>query len=43
VTEGAKIDALLADARRGLDRVDAADLPSELATGALVVDTRPVE
>ena len=43
MTERAKIDVLLADARRGLDRVNAADLPSELAAGALVVDTRPVE
>jgi hypothetical protein len=25
------------------DRVNAADLPSELATGAPIVDTRPVE
>ena len=37
------IDALLDDARRGLDRVHAADLNAELADGALVVDTRPVD
>ena len=43
MTERAKIDVLLADARSGLDRVKAAGLASELAAGALVVDTRPVE
>jgi rhodanese-related sulfurtransferase len=37
------VDALLAEARAGLDRVEAADLPAELAAGALVVDTRPVD
>lgn len=37
------IDALLAEARRDLDRVSAEDLPAELAAGALVVDTRPVD
>ena len=37
------IDALLESARRGLDRVAAADLEAEMAAGALVVDTRPVE
>ena len=41
--ERARIDDLLAYARRDLDRVDAADLDQELAAGALVVDTRPVE
>jgi len=37
------IDLLLARARDGLDRVAPADLPAEMAAGALVVDTRPVE
>ncbi|HEY8720714.1 rhodanese-like domain-containing protein [Pengzhenrongella sp.] len=40
---GAAIDALLEAARQGLDRVQPADLAAEIATGALVVDTRPVE
>jgi rhodanese-related sulfurtransferase len=35
------VDQLLADARRGLDRVSPRDLPVEMAAGALVVDTRP--
>lgn len=39
----ARIDQLLAEARAGLDRVDPADLAAEMAAGALVVDTRPVE
>jgi rhodanese-related sulfurtransferase len=43
VTERARIDDLLAYARRDLDRVGPADLDAELAAGALVVDTRPVE
>jgi len=38
-----RVDELLADARRGLERVDPADLAAEVAAGALVVDTRPVE
>ncbi len=37
------LDALLAAVRRGLDRVEPADLATELARGALVVDTRPAE
>ena len=37
------IDLLLARARDGLDRVEPEDLPAEMAAGALVVDTRPVE
>lgn len=37
------VDALLARARRGLDRVEPEDLAREMAAGALVVDTRPVE
>jgi rhodanese-related sulfurtransferase len=39
----AAIDVLLEDARRGMDRVQAADLASELAAGALVIDTRPID
>jgi rhodanese-related sulfurtransferase len=37
------VDALLEKARRGLDRVQPADLASEVAAGAVVVDTRPVQ
>lgn len=37
------IDELLARARARLDRVTAESLAAEVATGALVVDTRPVE
>ena len=37
------IDELLARARARLDRVTPADLARELAAGALVVDTRPIE
>lgn len=37
------IDALLETARQGLDRVQPANLASEIAAGALVVDTRPTE
>lgn len=37
------IDALLAAARAGLDRVDPAELAVEMAAGALVVDIRPLE
>ena len=39
----ARIDQLLARARRGLDRVEPGRLADEMATGALVVDTRPLE
>jgi rhodanese-related sulfurtransferase len=39
----AAIDALLASAREGLDRVHPADLAAEVGAGALVVDTRPAE
>jgi rhodanese-related sulfurtransferase len=35
------IDRLLAKARRGLDRVEPEDLATEVAAGALVIDTRP--
>jgi rhodanese-related sulfurtransferase len=37
------IDDLLAASRRDLDRVDPADLAAEMAAGALVVDTRPID
>lgn len=37
------VDELLIRARTRLDRVTAESLAAELATGALVVDTRPVE
>jgi len=43
VARPAAIDAFLETARKGLDRVQPADLASEIAAGALVVDTRPVE
>jgi rhodanese-related sulfurtransferase len=43
VNATAAVDRLLEDARRGLDRVPAADLATEVAAGALVVDIRPVE
>ncbi|HLL62372.1 MAG TPA: rhodanese-like domain-containing protein [Propionibacteriaceae bacterium] len=43
MTERARIDDLLAYARRDVDRVRAADLAGEMAAGALVVDTRPIE
>ena len=43
MNEAARIDGLLAVARRDLDRVSPAALSAELAAGALVVDTRPVE
>jgi rhodanese-related sulfurtransferase len=43
VASQSRIDDLLARARSGLDRVRPEDLAAELAAGALVVDTRPVE
>ncbi|WP_299443765.1 rhodanese-like domain-containing protein [uncultured Phycicoccus sp.] len=42
-TRRAGIDELVDVARQGLDRVQATDLAAEMAAGALVVDTRPVE
>jgi hypothetical protein len=39
----AAIDVQLGEVRSGLDRVDPADLASEVAAGALVIDTRPIE
>ncbi len=41
--EGSTVERVLAEVRRGLDRVDPHDLAAEVATGALVVDIRPVE
>jgi rhodanese-related sulfurtransferase len=41
--ENAAVDALVEAARRRLDRVRPEALASEMAAGALVVDTRPVE
>ncbi|HEU4812178.1 MAG TPA: rhodanese-like domain-containing protein [Nocardioides sp.] len=43
MTEPVAVDALLAEARRGLDRVDPGALAAEVADGALVVDIRPIE
>jgi rhodanese-related sulfurtransferase len=43
VSEPSAVERLLAAARAGLDRVDPADLAAEVAAGALVVDTRPIE
>lgn len=37
------IDQLLLESRTGLERVHPSDLEREMAAGALVVDTRPVE
>ncbi len=37
------VDQLLADARRGLDRVAPDAIDAELDAGALIVDIRPVE
>ena len=39
----AAIDVLLEEVRSGLDRVDPADLASEVTAGAIVIDTRPIE
>jgi len=43
MTHPVAIDALLEAARQGIDRVQPADLVSEIAAGAVVVDTRPIE
>jgi len=43
MTRPAAIQVLLETARKSLDRVHPADLASEIAAGALVVDTRPTE
>lgn len=37
-----RIDRLLEESRRDLDRVEPQELAAEVAAGALVVDTRPV-
>jgi rhodanese-related sulfurtransferase len=37
------IDGLLADARRGLDRLDPAQAAEAVRRGALLIDTRPAE
>jgi hypothetical protein len=39
----AAIDVLLEEVRSGLDRVDPADPAAEIAAGALIIDTRPIE
>jgi rhodanese-related sulfurtransferase len=43
MADNAAIDGLLARARSGLDRVEAAGLEAAMAAGAVVVDIRPVE
>jgi rhodanese-related sulfurtransferase len=43
MSEPAAIDVLLEDARRDLERVAPADLASEVALGALLIDTRPLD
>ena len=43
MTHPVAIDAFLEAARHGLDRVQPADLMSEMAAGAVVVDTRASE
>ena len=42
-TDGSAIARLLEESQRGLDRVEPADLDAVTASGALVVDVRPVE
>jgi rhodanese-related sulfurtransferase len=43
MSDHSAIARLLAEARAQLDRVVAQDLPGEVAAGALLVDTRPVD
>lgn len=43
MTRPSAIAALLERARKGLDRVQPADLASQIGAGALVVDVRPIE
>ena len=43
VRPSSAVDALLAEARAGMDRVHPHQLAAEMAAGALVVDIRPVE
>jgi rhodanese-related sulfurtransferase len=40
---GLSIDTLLATARSRLDRVEAADMQAAVASGAIVVDIRPID
>lgn len=42
-TDGSAVSRLLEESRRGLDRVEPAELASVQAAGALVVDIRPLE
>jgi len=42
-THSSSIDALLTEARAGLDRVQPGELSAEMAAGALVVDLRPAD
>ena len=42
-SEPSAIDRLLAESRRGVQRVRPEDLAAQMAAGALVVDTRPAE
>ena len=41
--DGSAISRVLEESRRGLDRVDPRELEAVLASGALVVDIRPIE
>jgi len=43
MSDPSAIDMLLTTARSQLDRVDPMDLSAEIAAGALLIDTRPVE
>jgi rhodanese-related sulfurtransferase len=43
VTDLPAIDVLLAHARSGLDRVRPENLAEEVAAGAILIDTRPIE
>ena len=43
MTDLPAIDALLAHARSNLDRVQPAHLAEELASGAILIDIRPIE
>ena len=43
MSDPSAIDVLLAAARSGLDRVDPTALADEVAAGALVIDSRPIE
>jgi len=43
MTARARIDAVLEDARRELDRVEPEQLADEVANGAVLIDIRPAE